>query len=255
MVSQAENSKDSSSAAVAGEALSSLLGNALLGDLTASLLHDINNPITAILNYARLLQMHYPQPEEMEEIAKSIVAEGERIAELARRLTPLVRPQLFANTGAKLHEALALALSLYKTRFRYDGITVELQPGQHLPDTQFSLTSLIQIILPLLEQARQALNARADTPATGKVLRCYLCAVNDQENHAQQLTLVHNGISPTGATLNFFRHLLQNAASETQIQWAATATHAWLAQLKCEIEVEKQAEGWTAIHLHLPVEG
>jgi C4-dicarboxylate-specific signal transduction histidine kinase len=235
-------------------ALLPLLNTALLGDLTASLLHEINNPITAILNYARLLQMRHFQPEEAEEFAKSIVAEGERIAELANRLTPLARPTSFANAGARLQEALSLALSLYKTRFRYDGIIVESQPDPNLPATQFSLPGLMQLILPLLELARQALNARIVAPATNKILRCYLSAANGEENNAQRLTLIHNGMLQSGADLTLFRHLFKNAASEMQMRWAATITQALLAQLNCKIAAEQQAEGWTAIHLNLPAQ-
>jgi len=254
MECQTSNSATSISLSEAGEAFIPLLHKALLGDLTASLLHEINNPITAILNYARLVQLHGVRAEEFEEIAGSIVAEGERIAELTRRITPLARPKSLDGRGANLNDALELAIYLYKTRFRHDGIAVEIQSGQTLPDTKLFMPDLIQIILPLLEEARQALNARGFSSETNKIIRCRLSQINVDKNNWQRLTLIHNGIQQNEVSVNLFRHLYSNVECEEQIKLAATITQALLEKLDCKIGVERQTDGWMAMHLYLPAE-
>jgi len=247
MEKQTTNSENEISAPPAGAALLPLLHRILLGDLTAGLVHDFNNPLTAILNYARLLQMRQFAPEEIDEFAKSIVLEGERMAAMTNRIGALaVAP---AGRCVKLQEALTLALDLNKTRFRHDDIVVELPAGQNLPNAKLSLAGLLQLILPLLEQARQALNARA--PEAEKTLRCI---INESENRRQRLTIAHNGISSPEAGLNFLLSLFPNSPRPEQSQIAAEMTQALLNGCDCSIAVESHGDGWTAMHLDIPSE-
>jgi len=249
MENQTSNSANVLATADTGVALLPLLRLILLGDLTASLLHDLNNPLTAILNYARLLQMRQLKPEEIDAFTKSIVAEGERMAALTNRLGALAVVPASNGRGAKLQEALTLALDFNKTRFRHDGIAVEIPAGQNLPNTKLSFTSLLQMLLPLLERARQALNARA--PESEKLLRCI---INGNENHRQRLTIADNGISAPGAELNFLLPLFPNSQRPEQIKIAEEMTQALLNGCDCKIAVESHGDGWTAMHLDIPSE-
>jgi len=242
---------DSVSRAEADGALISLLSNALLGELSAGLLHEINNPITAILNYARLLQMHHFQPEEVEEFAKNIVDEGERIAELTNRITHLARPQPVDGRGANLKDTLVLAVHLYSTRFRHDGIVVEFQSNSALPDTKLPIASLLQIVLPLLEQARRSLRSCA---AGNKTIRCRWDEFIVEGRNWHRLSLIHNGVPPTDASVNLFHHLFTGLQKKEQEKLAATMTKALITKLDCKIEIESPIDGWTAMYLDLPVE-
>jgi C4-dicarboxylate-specific signal transduction histidine kinase len=249
MESQSANSANALLTVDAGAALLPLLNRILLGDLTASLLHDLNNPLTAILNYARLLQIHPLELEEIETFAKSILVEGERIAALTNRLGALAVAPAPNGRGAKLHEALTFALDLNKTRFRHDGVVIELPAGQNLPNTKLSITSLLQMLLPLLEGARQALNALA--PESEKLLRCI---VTGTETHQQRLTIAHNGISTPGPELSFLLPFFSNSQRTEQIKIVAEMTQALLHSLNCKITVESPGPGWTALHLDIPTE-
>lgn len=246
MEKQPSNSDGISLGQEAGAALLPLWRRILLGDLTASLIHDLNNPLTAILNYARLLQMRHFSPEEIDEFAQNILTEGERMAVMTSRIRPLAASRAPEGRGAKLHEALTLALDLSKTRFRHDAIEIELPVGQNLPNTKLALADLLQMILPLLEQVRQALNGCA--PESAKQLRC---AINESENHRQRLTLTYNG-APSPA--NFFPALFPNSPTPAQIQIAETMTQALLHNCNCQLTVELPASGWTALHLDIPAE-
>ncbi|MCG3119970.1 MAG: hypothetical protein ALAOOOJD_02530 [bacterium] len=254
MERQATHFKALITTADAGEALVPLVAKILLGDLTATFLHDLNNPLTAILNYARLLQMPDFQPGEAEVFARNIVAEAERLAGLTGRIAALARPQPLEEQGAKLEEALNRALMVYETLFRHDGIIVETQSDKKLPNTQVHSAGLQQMILPLLAQARQALNGCDNASGITKSIRCVVSAGNDDKGrNTQRLSLFHNGKSPRGGTpLNLFDTLFFKAPTTAQSELMAALTHALLTQYHCNIVVESTAEGWTAIHLDLP---
>lgn len=249
MENQTTNASHTFSAADAGAALLPLLRQLLLGDLTASLLHDINNPLTAILNYARLLQMTQFQPEEIAEFAKSIAAEGERMAGMTSRIGVLAIETRAEGRSARLYEALALALEFNKTRFHHDGIAVEMPGEPNLPNTKLSLARLLQLILPALEQARQALNALP--PETEKKLRCIL---TENAGHRQRLTITHNSACSPEMGTNFLRALFPHSLQPEQTQVTEVMTRILLNQFHCHASVETLADGWVALHLDIPAE-
>ena len=238
------------SAADAGAAFLPLLRQLLLGDLTASLLHDLNNPLTAILNYTRLLQMTPFQPEETAEFTKSIAAEGERMAGMTSRIRALAIETRVEGRSAKLHEALTLALAFNKTRFRHDGIAVEMPGEPNLPNTKLALGGLLQLLLPALEQGRQALKALP--PETEKKLRFIL---TENATHRQRLTITHNGACSPEMGANFLRALFPHSLQPEQIRIAAAMTRILLNQFHCHASVETLANGWAALHLDIPAEG
>ena len=249
MENQTTSSSGLLSAAEAGAAFLPLLRQWLLGDLTASLLHDLNNPITAILNYARLLQMSPLQPEEIAEFARSIVAEGERMAAMTNRARPLMMELRREEHGAKLHEALALALAFNKARFHHDGIAAEMPDEPRLPNTKLALASLLQLILPALEQARQALQTLP--PETARKLRCTL---TESAAHQQRLTITHNGACSPEMGVNFLSAFFPYSPKPEQIQITAAMSRALLNQLCCHANSEIFENGWVALHLDFPAE-
>lgn len=253
MERQATKFKALIATADAGEALVPLVAKILLGDLTATFLHDLNNPLTAILNYARLMQMPDFPPGEAKVFVGNIVAEAERLAGLTGRIAALARPQPLEAQEAKLEEALNRALLVYETLFRHDGIIVEIQSDQTLPNTQVHSAGLQQMILPLLAQARQALNGCDNAPEITKSIRCVVSAGNDDKGrNTQRLSLFHNGKPPRGGTpLNLFDSVFFAAPTATQRELTAALTQALLTQYHCNIVVESTAEGWTATHLDL----
>jgi len=68
-----------------------------LGELAASLAHELNQPLTAILSNAqaaqRFLSDKAPDLEEIREILKDIVADNSRAGEVIRRMRALVKKE------------------------------------------------------------------------------------------------------------------------------------------------------------------
>ena len=189
------------------------------------------------------------QPAEIAEFAQSIVAEGERMAAMTNRARPLTMELGREEHGAKLHEALALALEFNKARFHHDGIAAEMPDEPRLPNTKLALASLLQLILPALEQARQALKALP--PETAKKLRCTL---TENAAHQQRLTITHNGACFSEMGVNFLSALFPHPPKPEQIQITAAMSRTLLNQLCCQANIETSEDGWVALHLDFPAE-
>jgi two-component system sensor kinase FixL len=151
---------------VAQERLTRVARMATLGEMTAGIAHEINQPLTAITTYARACE-HYidmPQPDlaEIREAVREIGAEGLRAGRIIARLRQLVRgdehhePVHFdANV---VIEELKILLNadarIYDTR-----LSIALAPG--LPRIVGHPIQLQQLVLNLVRNAFEAL---ADMP-------------------------------------------------------------------------------------------
>ena len=132
-----------------------------MGELTAALAHELNQPLTAILSNAQAAQRFLEQDDldldELREILKDIVADDKRAGELMHRIRRLVKrgdskfEQL--NINHVIGEVLALIghdLVMKQVRFR-----TELAPN--LPALQGDPVQLQQVILNLIINACHAM--------------------------------------------------------------------------------------------------
>lgn len=72
------------------EALSRALRVSTMGEFAAALAHEINQPLTAVANYARLIK-NAPDALAASEASDRVIAQVERAAEVVRRLRNFIR--------------------------------------------------------------------------------------------------------------------------------------------------------------------
>lgn len=70
-----------------------------IGETTIALQHEINNPLSALLGHAELLQLEHQDRGERNEHVEVIQAQARRIADVVRRLRELRNPQSVAYVG------------------------------------------------------------------------------------------------------------------------------------------------------------
>src|SRR5580692_8793196 len=80
---------------------------ATIGEMAAGVAHELNQPLTAIANYAqaceRLLARPDSDPLEVREALREIVGQATRAAEILRRLRALARQQKSEHTWANIN--------------------------------------------------------------------------------------------------------------------------------------------------------
>ena len=135
---------------------------AAIGELVAGVAHEINNPLSAVLNYAQLMATA-ELPSAVRDDLEVITKETWRAARIVSNLLSFSRQRKPEKTYCSLNEGIERVLDLRAYELRVNNIEVvrDLQPD--LPSTMADLDQLQQVFLNLATNAVQAM-----TTAHGK---------------------------------------------------------------------------------------
>jgi signal transduction histidine kinase len=131
-----------------------------LGTLAGGVAHEINNPINGVMNYAQLMLDQMTPANPLREYASEIMREVDRIALIVRNLLAFARNDKQTHRLAALADIAEATLSLVKTVIRQDQITLFTVIPPDLPRLKCRSQQIQQVIMNLVTNARDALNAR-----------------------------------------------------------------------------------------------
>lgn len=132
-----------------------------LGELAASITHEIGQPLVAIQTNAhavrRLATKGMMQPGELDEALGDIVDDVKRAAETIERLRLLFRKQPSEQKFVDLNGIVEDMVRLLRSDLSGKDIHVEFQPAERLPRVVGDPVQLRQVILNLLVNAEDAI--------------------------------------------------------------------------------------------------
>jgi C4-dicarboxylate-specific signal transduction histidine kinase len=143
---------------------------ASLGELSAGVAHEINNPINGIINYAQILFNRSDPGNTDREIAARILKEGHRIADIVSGLLSFARVRKEEKERVFVEEILGEALSLTESQMGKEGIRVLTSLPSVLPQIVANPQQIMQVFLNILSNARYALNEKYPGSHEDKIL-------------------------------------------------------------------------------------
>ncbi len=152
----------------------------MMGELTASLAHELNQPLTAILSNAqaaqRLLGDGEPDFDELREILADIVADDDRAGEIIQRLRTLLRKGELEFQVLDVNQLVRDVAGLARSDAIIKNVSVTLDLASDLPRVRADRVQLQQVILNFILNGLDAVMSR---PATDRKLLIHTEAGTD----------------------------------------------------------------------------
>jgi PAS domain S-box-containing protein len=141
---------------------------ATLGQLSASIAHEINQPVAAAVNNAsaalRWLGKEPPDLEQARQALNRIFKNGNRVSEVIGRIRALLKKAPLHKEDVDINEAILEVIGLTRGEVTKNGISVQTQLAEGLPFIRGDWVQLQQVILNLIINAVEALSSVGEGP-------------------------------------------------------------------------------------------
>lgn len=144
---------------------------ATIGEMAAGVAHELNQPLTAIANYAqacdRLLARPAANLEDIHTALREIAAQAVRAGDILRRLRSLARSQPMRREPADINAVIEEILDLLTADARAHRGILRFEPAPALPPVSVDSVQLQHVIVNLV---RNGLEAQSDAAAETREL-------------------------------------------------------------------------------------
>jgi signal transduction histidine kinase len=141
---------------------------ATIGQLTASIAHEVNQPIGAARNNAaaalRFLSENPPDLEELREALGCIVKDTDRAGNIVHRIRALVKKEPPQVTRFAINDAINELIALARSVVVGNGVTIRLRLAERLSPVRGDRVQLQQVVLNLILNAVEAMSSIDDEP-------------------------------------------------------------------------------------------
>jgi C4-dicarboxylate-specific signal transduction histidine kinase len=151
--------------------LSHLSRVTMLGELSGSLAHELNQPLTAILSNAqaalRFMEREQPDLDEVREILRDIVSDDKRAGEVIQGLRLLLKRGEMRQESIDVNRVVLDVLRLLNSNTVNANVQVSVDLAEPLPPVTGDRVQLQQVVLNLV---MNACDAMAGTPVAERTL-------------------------------------------------------------------------------------
>ena len=134
---------------------------ATIGEMAAGIAHELNQPLTAIANYAQACERLLARPpvdlEDCRQALREITTQAVRASDIMRRLQTLARSQEMNRISMDLDSLVRPIMGLVHSDARAHGVSCSLNLAPELPTVTVDPVQMQHVILNLVRNGIEAL--------------------------------------------------------------------------------------------------
>jgi C4-dicarboxylate-specific signal transduction histidine kinase len=153
---------------------------AALGEVSACIVHEVNQPVAAVVTNAqaalRFLEDPNPDLEEVRQALTRITRLGIRVVEIVRRTRARVQRTPSRQEDFEINEAIGEVIALNRGEFLKNAVLVDTRLAPDLPLVRADRIQVQQVILNLINNAVEAMGEVPDSERELRIVTCHTSA-------------------------------------------------------------------------------
>lgn len=142
-----------------------------LGELSGSLVHELNQPLAAILSNAqaaqRLLRRDAVDVPEIQEIVADIIDNDRRASEVIGRMRGFLRKETYAHAPVAVNEIVSDCVRMMRSELHDQRVTLELDLAEDVPACMGDRVQLQQVLVNLIMNGCDAMQSSTAAAVLG----------------------------------------------------------------------------------------
>ena len=139
-----------------------------LGELTASIAHEVNQPLAAVVTNAqaclRWLALETPRPDEARAAVERIVRDSNRASDVIQRIRALAKKTEPQMVALDINDVIREAISLEQREMLSQRVSLRTELASALPPVLGDRVQLQQVVINLVMNALEAMAPVTDRP-------------------------------------------------------------------------------------------
>lgn len=229
----------------------------VIGELTASLAHEVRNPLGSIRGAVEIMRDEIPDTMRKSDFFRILIEETQRLSTVVEKYLQYARRQSPEMKNFDIRETIQSASILLSRQFGRSGHELNL----HLPDkpciTSGDPNQLWQILINLLLNAHQAMPEQGEILVNLSVIEDNNIAEKEKQepynNIWYRISITDHGVGLTAEQMEkIFQPFFSSKSAGTGLGLAIVKRI--VEENKWQIEIESKPEEGTTFHLILPGE-
>jgi two-component system NtrC family sensor kinase len=162
---------------------------ASLGQLAASVAHEINNPLAGIVTYARLLEKRLAPEKPAAEWIKTIQHESRRCGEIVNNLLVFARKHHTEMAPSDVKTIVERTMAVVRHKLEMQSVKLDCEIGE-VPSIFCDASQIQQVMIAIIMNAIDAMSAVASRDSQGAAIRIRAATLQDRRI---DISITNNG--------------------------------------------------------------